>query len=191
MNDPRPDRAGPPPPPGEPPRESLPRKSASPLLWILILIALIALGWYVFSQRGPSQAPEAPPAPGETAPGIGDGTPPPPASERAPAEQEPARPPAVGATRDARPLAPIAPAYPAAALRAREEGSVLLQVQVDAQGRAGDIRVVESSRSRDLDRAARDAVRDARFDPAMRNGRAIASTVNVPVDFRLDESAAR
>ena len=50
-------------PAGEPPRESLPRKSSSPLLWILLLIALIAVGWYFYSQRGPVNAPEAPPTP--------------------------------------------------------------------------------------------------------------------------------
>ena len=61
-------------PAGEPPRESLPRKSSSPLLWILLLIALIAVGWYFYSQRGPVNAPEAPPTPIGTSPEIGDGT---------------------------------------------------------------------------------------------------------------------
>lgn len=196
MNDPlghdpnRPGQPPPPPPPGEPPPESLPRKSSSPLLWILLLIALIAVGWYFFSQRGPTQAPEAPPTPIGTTPEVGDGTPPPPASERErPRETPPAA--SAGPTRDASPAAPIEPSYPPAALRARAEGSVLLRAQVDAQGRATDVEVVQSSRSRELDRAALEAVREARFSPALRDGKPIASTVNVPVDFRLEESARR
>ncbi|QCO67627.1 energy transducer TonB [Luteimonas yindakuii] len=187
MNDPRrPDDVRQ--PSGEPPRESLPRKSSSPLLWILLLIALIAVGWYFYSQRGPVTAPEAPPTPVGTAPEIGDGTPPPPASERRPREATPA--PAAGVTRDASPVTPIDPGYPAAALRAREEGLVMLRATVDSDGRTGDIEIIESSRSRELDRAALAAVRDARFSPAMRDGKPIPSTVQVPVEFRLDANAS-
>lgn len=187
MNDPRnPDDVRR--PTGEPPRESLPRKSSSPLLWILLLIALVAIGWYFYSQRGPVNAPEAPPTPIGTTPEIGDGTAPPPASERA--RRDPAPAPSKGVTRDASPMMPIEPDYPAAALRAREEGLVMLRATVDEEGRTADIEIVESSRSRELDRAALAAVRDARFSPAMRNGKAIASTVQVPVDFRLDANAS-
>ncbi len=185
MNDPRPQT--PPPPGDEPPQDAPPRKSSGTLVWLLILIAVMALGWYFFSQRGPTQAPDVPPTPIGTTPDIGDGTAPPPASERAPAASRPS----AGITRDASPLAPIQPDYPPAALRARQEGSVLLQVHVDAQGQASDIEIVNSSRSRELDRAARDAVRSARFNPAMRDGQPIESMVNVPVDFRLSESATR
>ncbi|TXI29325.1 MAG: energy transducer TonB, partial [Ottowia sp.] len=53
-----------------------------------------------------------------------------------------------------------------------------------AQGNPVDVRVVERSGERDLDRAAVNAVRQWRFEPAMRNGKAIATSVKVPVDFK-------
>lgn len=38
------------------------RKAGGPLLWILVLIALLAFGWYLYSRLGPGTAPA--PAPG-------------------------------------------------------------------------------------------------------------------------------
>ncbi|WP_407351484.1 TonB family protein [Luteimonas sp. R10] len=181
----RPNPTSPPPPP-PPPEE--PRKSSSPLVWILLLIALIAVGWYFYAQRDTADAPVEPETPiGEPAE-IGDGTPPPPASEReAPAAApEPSTGTTPPATRPADPIERVEPSYPPTALRAQEEGTVLLRVQVDAQGNPTEVDVARSSRSRELDRAARDAVRRWKFSPAMENGQAVASTVEVPIDFRMD-----
>ena len=71
--------------------------------------------------------------------------------------------------------------------RGQLAGAVLEQghvAEVDAQGNPVDVRVVERSGERDLDRAAVNAVRQWRFEPAMRNGKAIATSVKVPVDFK-------
>ena len=73
---------------------------------------------------------------------------------------------------------------PAAMLRAGVGGTVVVVAEVDAQGNPVDVRVVERSGERDLDRAAVNAVRQWRFEPAMRNGKAIATSVKVPVDFK-------
>jgi periplasmic protein TonB len=182
MSDPmrRPDDV---PPPAAPPPEP-PRKGSSPLIWILLLVALVALGWYFLSKRDMPQSEPLPPPPA-----IGDGVTP-------PAEREPARTP----ERAPRPSATTAPAdrparvvdqprpdYPAAALRNREEGSVTLLVQVDAAGKPTDISVEQRSRSRDLDRAAMEAARNWTFEPAIRNGKPEASSVRVPVDFTLED----
>lgn len=175
----------PPPPPGDPPP-----KTAGPLIWILVLIALIAIGWYFYAQRNALDAPVEPETPiGEPA-DIGDGTPPPPASEREQTQPESPGSPSTTSTaptkRPADPLERVEPDYPPVALRAREEGTVLLRVQVDALGNPTEVEVARSSRSRELDRAARDAVRKWKFSPALENGQSVASVVEVPIDFRMD-----
>lgn len=105
------------------------------------------------------------------------------------ATPEPVAPPAppapVAAVPDAsaRPIRSPRPEYPAQAMRRGERGTVLLQVQVDAQGQPTAVDVVQSSRSRTLDREAARAVRNWEFSPAMRGGRAVPSKVLVPIEF--------
>ncbi len=79
------------------------------------------------------------------------------------------------------------PQYPIEAVRAGDEGEVRLQVALDAAGNIEDVRIARSSGSRTLDRAAMDAVRSWHFRPAMHQGQATAGTIEVPLDFRLDE----
>lgn len=93
-------------------------------------------------------------------------------------------------TRNARPLADNAPPkYPVAALRAGVEGMVLVRAEIGADGTPTDVGYARRSGDRDLDRAALGAVRNWRFRPALRNGKAVASVIQVPVDFVLDERA--
>jgi len=61
---------------------------------------------------------------------------------------------------------------------------VVLRVDVDATGRPYNVAVIERSGSRDLDRAATDAVRQWRFTPAMSNGQPAPGTIEVPFDFK-------
>jgi len=78
------------------------------------------------------------------------------------------------------------PAYPSAARRMHLEGTVLLEVLVDVNGRPLRVDVRQSSGHRQLDEAARDQVLARwRFQPAMRDGRAIQAIGLVPVNFRL------
>ena len=80
-----------------------------------------------------------------------------------------------------------APSYPRAALRAGVEGTVLLQVLVDVDGRPLQVDVNSSSGDRRLDLAARDQVlRHWRFRPAIRDGRAVQAIGLVPINFSLD-----
>ncbi len=78
------------------------------------------------------------------------------------------------------------PLYPADAQRLRQQGSVTLRVTVESDGSTSDIEVEQSSGSRSLDRAARQALRRWQFQPAYRNSEAIRSEVRVPVNFALD-----
>jgi protein TonB len=80
-----------------------------------------------------------------------------------------------------------APTYPRAALRAGVEGTVLLQVLVDVDGRPLQVDVSRSSGDRRLDFAAREQVlRHWRFRPAMRDGHAVQAIGLVPINFNLD-----
>lgn len=78
------------------------------------------------------------------------------------------------------------PRYPAAALRAGRSGTVTVRVDVDAQGRPAGVTVVGRSGSRDLDRAAAEALRRWRFHPAQRDGRAVPASLVVPVTFDFE-----
>ena len=61
-------------------------------------------------------------------------------------------------------------------------GQVVITAVVDERGRVGDLEV-ESSPHPVLAGAARAAVREARFRPARRAGRAVRSRITFPVDF--------
>ena len=111
--------------------------------------------------RAPEAARPAPPAPGQAAPAM--------------------------AGSDPVPLDRPAPRYPPEALRNREAGTVLLRVEVGADGVPTSVSVQRSSHSRALDRAAAEAVRRWRFRPAQRDGQPVAGSVQVPVSFDLGD----
>jgi protein TonB len=93
-------------------------------------------------------------------------------------------PPAIGVSLQYASAPP--PAYPVAARRMHQEGTVLLAVLVDVDGRPLRVDIRESSGHRQLDDAAREQVLARwRFRPAMRDGRAIQAIGLVPVNFRL------
>ncbi len=77
------------------------------------------------------------------------------------------------------------PFYPRIARKRGIQGTVILDVFVEADGRVGDLRIAESSNHRMLDRAAQKTVRQWRFEPGREGERSVAMWVRVPVDFRL------
>ena len=80
-----------------------------------------------------------------------------------------------------------APSYPRDALRDGVQGTVLLQVLVDVDGRPLQVDVQRSSGDRQLDIAARKQVlMNWRFRPAMKNGHAVQAIGLVPIAFNLD-----
>ena len=149
---------------------------------------------------GPGYAPLPAPLPGErdTASGLGKSPPADrPASEKPrlvetapspiPTQVAPAPKPMPASTPSSDPK-PIpgkspAPRYPSQALRRGESGTVTVRVDIGADGVPNQVDVANSSGSRQLDRAAMDAVRRWRFTPAMRQGEAVAGTVVVPITF--------
>ena len=77
----------------------------------------------------------------------------------------------------------VKPVYPAGPLRNRIGGIVLLRVLVSETGRPMEIDVVREVHP-DLSAAAIGAVRHWNFEPARRNGVAIAAWTTVPIPFR-------
>jgi protein TonB len=78
------------------------------------------------------------------------------------------------------------PNYPRMARQRHWEGRVVLRVFVTADGHCGDLSVQRSSGHEALDEAAMDAVRQWRFVPGKHGDTAVASWVNVPIEFALE-----
>ena len=79
------------------------------------------------------------------------------------------------------------PAYPAPALRERQQGTVVVLAQIDVGGRVSEASIVRHSGSLTLNRAAINEVRRWKFEPALHNGQPIAANVQVPVNYRLTD----
>ncbi|MDO4709984.1 MAG: TonB family protein [Pseudomonadota bacterium] len=81
------------------------------------------------------------------------------------------------------PIRQPAPRYPRNALRNGIGGVVQLQVDVGPDGVPTSVSLIRSSGSRELDRAATEAVRRWRFQPATENGQPTVGRVSVPIQF--------
>ena len=77
----------------------------------------------------------------------------------------------------------VRPVYPAAAQRAKVEGTVVVEITVGVDGRVADARVVRSIPG--LDQAALDSARGWEFTPALRNGVPTPFVLPVTVSFTL------
>lgn len=169
----------------EPP---VPSTRRSGVFWVLLaLLAVVLIGWYWEGQRQARKPVDAPlpdvpvaiePPSRVAAPDRSN------VATRKPAPAAPAASTPPGSS----PAVPIpgyriTPQYPVAALRAGESGTVVLRVAVGIAGRPGEIDFARSSGSRELDNAARDAVEQWRFEPALRKGKPVASVVEIPIDF--------
>lgn len=134
---------------------------------------------------------------------AGEGAAPAPRQDETPSEEETPRlverapPPVPAAPVPAPAAAPIAasatpvpvqmpaPRYPAQAARRGVEGVVRVRVEVGADGVPTDVAVVEGSGTRELDRAALEAVRRWRFRPGVADGRPVPGSVVVPIEFSM------
>lgn len=77
------------------------------------------------------------------------------------------------------------PAYPLQARRRGYQGTVVLEVFVDEQGKAGELRVIDSSGYNMLDDEAVRAVAGWRFEPGLIGGKPASMWVRIPVRFQL------
>ena len=171
----------------DPPAESKAHSS----LWLLLLLLVTALAvWWLRQERPATTEPAPLPAPATTAlpAPIDESVAAAPAERTAPATtamRERAAP------RDSEPSliasSRIMPKYPASALRAGETGTVTVSATINAAGVPVEVGIDGRSGNRDLDRAAVAAVKQWRFQPALRNGKPVQATVRVPVQFALDQ----
>ena len=115
--------------------------------------------------------------------------PPPEAPRPPPATATPAAPTTASITpprSDAAYLNNPRPAYPLAARRRGDQGTVLIRVLVTADGAAREVSLEKTSGHPSLDDAALAAVKSWRFVPARQGTQAIESPYVVPVVFKLD-----
>lgn len=87
---------------------------------------------------------------------------------------------------DASGLNNSSPTYPAMSRRLAEQGKVLLDVLILANGTVGEIKLKQSSGFKRLDDAALQTVKQWRFQPAKRGNQAIDYWYVQPISFSLD-----
>ena len=171
---------------------SVQHKPTSPWMWIALIVAMFAAALLWLRHSNQDDVAPAPvgermlPAPEQAAATNAAA---PATRQAAPASRQHKAAPAIR-NREARPLASNRmPTYPAAALRSGVQGSVIASLNVDTRGNVATAAMVARSgeRSRDLDRAVLSTVQNWKFQPAMQEGRAVASVVRVPVDFRTEQ----
>ena len=83
------------------------------------------------------------------------------------------------------PISRPAPRYPQQAQRSGIQGAVQVRATVAPDGSVERMELARSSGNRHLDRAAMEAVRRWRFDPATRGGQPISADVVIPIEFNM------
>lgn len=81
--------------------------------------------------------------------------------------------------------------YPKTSQRAGEEGSVVLRVYVDTDGKPSKIAVAKSSGFQDLDNGAVETALNWSFIPATRNGESVSDWTMVKIDYKLPKLSNR
>ena len=79
----------------------------------------------------------------------------------------------------------IRPDYPKGARQRGEQGDVILEIRVTAEGTVDDVKVATSSGFAELDEAAVKAARAAKFSPARSGHAPVASTARLKLQFKL------
>jgi protein TonB len=83
-----------------------------------------------------------------------------------------------------RPIFQVAPSYPSELRAKKTSGEVWLLLVVDARGRVSNVRAEKSSHPAFV-KPAVEAVKQWKFDPAIRGGKKVACRMRVPIRFTL------
>ncbi len=89
-----------------------------------------------------------------------------------------------GEIREPRKIKNVNPVYPELAKRARQQGVVILECTISAEGNVTDVKVLRGQGM--LDQAAVDAVRKWVYEPTLLNGIPVPVVMTVTVNFRLN-----
>ena len=81
--------------------------------------------------------------------------------------------------------ASIRPKYPLESRKNKEEGTVCLLLKIDENGAVVSVDIEKSSGYSLLDAAAKEAVLNARFNPAKSGSKRVASTAQISLNFTL------
>lgn len=164
------------------PQHDMQGDGALPWLWATLIALMIVIpSWWWARHSDESFATDTQPAPAASRQIL-------PTTEGPRAMTMVAHQPARAAVSsvEAKPLPGNAmPSYPPTVARAGIQGSRTARLQLDVQGKVSDVTIVERSGSDDprLDAAVAESLRQWRFEPATRDGHAVVSTVQVPVEF--------
>lgn len=79
------------------------------------------------------------------------------------------------------------PAYPKSAFEQSISGKVVLRVNVDAEGRTSGVSVISSTPAGVFDAVSIAAAQKWTFEPARRDGKPVASALQIPLTFALDQ----
>ncbi len=101
-----------------------------------------------------------------------------------PVAQTPAPKP-TGETRVAKVVQAASPSYPLQAARNQTSGFAVVEFTVSASGAVQNPHIVDSSPRRVFDSAAIQAVKQSKFDPALRDGEPVDSVVRRRIDFKF------
>lgn len=74
--------------------------------------------------------------------------------------------------------------YPETAKINKLEGKVVVKVLIDEKGSVTSTEIMESL-SFECDKAAADAIKKVKFNPAMKDGKAVKCEMMIPVQFKL------
>lgn len=98
----------------------------------------------------------------------------------------PAPPAPKGESRSAKAISQPKPAYPHDARDEEVEGTTVLLAVIGTDGQVSKTKVERSSGDRRLDKAAENAVKQWTYNPCLKDGTAVESTVRINVHFRLE-----
>jgi len=75
--------------------------------------------------------------------------------------------------------------YPELAVKAGVEGRVIVQANIDENGNVIGTNIQKSLGANGCDEAAMNAIRSVEWKPARKDGKPVAVSIYIPVDFKL------